>query len=170
MLDEMDGKQARATTNSSPLGLIFDHGCDCFTTGIQVIILLKILQCGNNALSYVMLMTVYACFHFATLEEHYVGILRLPVCNAVSDGSVIMIMLFLATGIFGNEFWAKGVADGKWLHIEGLQVLTIGQLLVMFVITTGTFNYIANFMRIIKSASVPYEGQSEKVEKCRLIQ
>ena len=43
MLDEMDGKQARATTNSSPLGLIFDHGCDCFTTGFQVIILLKIL-------------------------------------------------------------------------------------------------------------------------------
>ena len=33
MLDEMDGKQARATQNSSPMGLIFDHGCDSFTSG-----------------------------------------------------------------------------------------------------------------------------------------
>lgn len=34
MLDEMDGKQARRTQNSSPLGLIFDHGCDAFSTGL----------------------------------------------------------------------------------------------------------------------------------------
>eukprot|EP00919_Chromeraceae_sp_WS-2016_P054352 GHVR01129134.1.p2 GENE.GHVR01129134.1~~GHVR01129134.1.p2 ORF type:complete len:100 (-),score=8.76 GHVR01129134.1:1108-1407(-) len=27
-LDNMDGKQARRTGNSSPLGMIFDHGCD----------------------------------------------------------------------------------------------------------------------------------------------
>lgn len=34
MLDEMDGKQARRTGNSSPLGLIFDHGCDAFAIGL----------------------------------------------------------------------------------------------------------------------------------------
>jgi hypothetical protein len=27
-LDNMDGKQARRTGSSSPLGLLFDHGCD----------------------------------------------------------------------------------------------------------------------------------------------
>jgi len=34
MLDEMDGKQARRTGNSSPLGLLFDHGLDAFTMGL----------------------------------------------------------------------------------------------------------------------------------------
>lgn len=34
MLDELDGKQARRTGNSSPLGLIFDHGCDAFAVGL----------------------------------------------------------------------------------------------------------------------------------------
>jgi len=29
----MDGKQARKTGNSSPLGMLFDHGCDAITTG-----------------------------------------------------------------------------------------------------------------------------------------
>jgi ethanolaminephosphotransferase len=42
MLDEMDGKQARRTGNSSPLGLIFDHGCDCFAAGIQPMVFLRI--------------------------------------------------------------------------------------------------------------------------------
>jgi len=27
----MDGKQARKTGNSSPLGMLFDHGCDALT-------------------------------------------------------------------------------------------------------------------------------------------
>jgi len=41
MLDEMDGKQARRTGNSSPLGLMFDHGCDAFTTVLQALISLR---------------------------------------------------------------------------------------------------------------------------------
>ena len=32
MLDNMDGKQARRTGSSSPLGMLFDHGCDALTT------------------------------------------------------------------------------------------------------------------------------------------
>lgn len=30
-LDAIDGKQARRTSSSSPLGQLFDHGCDSFT-------------------------------------------------------------------------------------------------------------------------------------------
>jgi ethanolaminephosphotransferase len=44
----MDGKQARKTGNSSPLGLIFDHGVDSFTIGLQTLMTLKVLQIGNN--------------------------------------------------------------------------------------------------------------------------
>jgi len=31
-LDNCDGKQARATGTSSPLGMLFDHGCDSVVT------------------------------------------------------------------------------------------------------------------------------------------
>ena len=41
MLDEMDGKQARRTGNSSPLGLLFDHGCDAFSTGTLFLVIAK---------------------------------------------------------------------------------------------------------------------------------
>lgn len=32
-LDAIDGKQARRTGSSSPLGELFDHGCDSVSTG-----------------------------------------------------------------------------------------------------------------------------------------
>ena len=50
MLDEMDGKQARKTGNSSPLGLLFDHGCDSFTTSLVSLMVMKVIQMGNGSL------------------------------------------------------------------------------------------------------------------------
>lgn len=35
-LDAIDGKQARRTGTSSPLGELFDHGCDSISTGKKV--------------------------------------------------------------------------------------------------------------------------------------
>lgn len=32
-LDAIDGKQARRTNSSTPLGELFDHGCDSVSTG-----------------------------------------------------------------------------------------------------------------------------------------
>lgn len=32
-LDAIDGKQARRTDSSSPLGELFDHGCDSVSAG-----------------------------------------------------------------------------------------------------------------------------------------
>ena len=51
VLDEMDGKQARRTKNSSPLGLIFDHGCDAFSLVIWGFLSMKWLQNGQNVLA-----------------------------------------------------------------------------------------------------------------------
>ena len=39
-LDAIDGKQARRTKSSSPLGQLFDHGCDSFIIGINLLLFL----------------------------------------------------------------------------------------------------------------------------------
>ena len=139
MLDEMDGKQARKTQNSSPLGLIFDHGCDAFSTGLQALLALRTLQVGNNFLSYATVVMAMAAFHFTTLEEYYVGTLCLPVCNAVSDGSLLIILLFLVTGFTGNWIWTVHVVDGTWLNIEGIEELTLGQVVVIVMSVMSLF-------------------------------
>jgi ethanolaminephosphotransferase len=103
MLDEMDGKQARKTGNSSPLGLLFDHGCDSFTTALLTIMIMKLVQIGNSGFVLVPLLASTMSFYFSTLEEYYIGGLFLGVGNGVTDGSVALIFLFLFSGYYGND-------------------------------------------------------------------
>ena len=108
MLDEMDGKQARRTGNSSPLGLLFDHGCDAFSTGILCLVIAKCMQTGNSVAMDLLLIATLSSFHFCTLEEYYTGGLFLPPFNAISDGSFAFISLFIYCGLFGNE-WSQEI-------------------------------------------------------------
>jgi len=47
MLDNIDGKQARRTGTSSPLGMMFDHGCDALTTFLIATGIGSIIGLGN---------------------------------------------------------------------------------------------------------------------------
>ena len=102
ILDEMDGKQARKTGNSSPLGLLFDHGCDSFATGLITMMIMKLVQIGNSSLIMFPLLATSMTFYLCTLEEYYIGGLFLGVGNPVTDGSVILIALFASAGYAGN--------------------------------------------------------------------
>lgn len=43
-LDAIDGKQARRTKSSSPLGQLFDHGCDSFSLNFFVLAVCQATQ------------------------------------------------------------------------------------------------------------------------------
>ena len=109
MLDEMDGKQARRTGNSSPLGLLFDHGCDAFTCGLQAFIFAKITLVGEGVYPQIAVYLAQTGFFFATLEEYYTGALYLYVGNGVTDGSALLIGINLVTAYYGSEFWLAQV-------------------------------------------------------------
>ncbi|KAJ6661031.1 hypothetical protein lerEdw1_016832 [Lerista edwardsae] len=47
-LDAIDGKQARRTNSSSPLGELFDHGCDSLSTVFVVLGTCIAVQLGSN--------------------------------------------------------------------------------------------------------------------------
>ena len=105
ILDEMDGKQARKTGNSSPLGLLFDHGCDAFSASMITMMLLKVLSMGNNTLSMLVLGSVLQSYYFCTLEEYYIGGLYLGMFNGVTDGSVLLIAMMITAGATNQEFF-----------------------------------------------------------------
>lgn len=136
MLDEMDGKQARRTGNSSPLGLLFDHGCDAFTCGLLSLMFAKITLVGEGIMPFVTVVMSQTPFFFATLEEYYTGALFLPVGNGVTDGSGFLIAINILTGYFGHEPWLTKIpifgfeiqaSHLAFIIITGLQVLTCMQ-------------------------------------------
>ncbi|KAK6062048.1 CDP-alcohol phosphatidyltransferase [Cooperia oncophora] len=76
-LDAIDGKQARRTGSSSPLGELFDHGCDSMT---QVFVTLNIcyaMSLGHmtNAVMFVSIVSV-VMFYAAHWSTYCTGQLR----------------------------------------------------------------------------------------------
>ncbi|GAX13136.1 choline/ethanolamine phosphotransferase [Fistulifera solaris] len=71
-LDCMDGKQARRTQTSSPLGQLLDHGLDCLCLLAHVAAVQGWLRAGD---SLQLQMIVQSTFYLAQWEEYFTGIL-----------------------------------------------------------------------------------------------
>jgi len=104
-LDSTDGKQARRTNSSSPLGELFDHGCDSFT---QVFLALQVsmaMSLGNTKWGVMAfwLVAVYM-FYAAHWQTYSTGVLKFGKFDIIESQCVI-IGILLTTGIFGTEVW-----------------------------------------------------------------
>jgi phosphatidylglycerophosphate synthase len=53
-LDAVDGKQARRTGSSSPLGQLFDHGCDAINNGLYCFFYFQCMQFGTSNNFFIM--------------------------------------------------------------------------------------------------------------------
>ena len=107
-LDNMDGKQARKTKSSSPLGLLFDHGCDAVNSifgSANWIVAMGLNPWNHSLLCWFLVVGPYALFYIATWEEYYTGELILPIFNGPNEGLVGGAMLSLTTYFYGPQFW-----------------------------------------------------------------
>jgi ethanolaminephosphotransferase len=97
----MDGKQARNTKNSSPLGLLFDHGIDSINNFLLICTIPSLFQMGPTYYFLLFACSLFMGFYYATLEQYYIGGLFLPIFNGVSDGSVLIIVVETISGFTG---------------------------------------------------------------------
>ena len=74
-MDAVDGKQARRTGSSSPLGQLFDHGCDAVTTTFIVFLALQSSLCAKESdlLGYFFVVIgAHFAFYIGQWEEHFI--------------------------------------------------------------------------------------------------
>lgn len=106
VLDNLDGRQARRTGSSSPLGHLFDHGCDAFNVTISGISCMAMLQLGPGLASYSMLFVVgHLICYAASLEELFTGAMILREVNGPNEGLIIMSTMHVLTGVLGPQIW-----------------------------------------------------------------
>jgi ethanolaminephosphotransferase len=106
-LDNMDGQQARRTGTGSPLGQLFDHGCDAVNTTLTTIVIAAVLELGIEWCTPLLIMNLLT-FYMATWAEYHTGILYLGVINGSDDGlSIGYAGIFLT--VFLPNFWVQGV-------------------------------------------------------------
>lgn len=101
--DNVDGKQARRTGTSSPLGEGFDHGCDALNTTYVAVLQIAALGLGHSTLTLVMFITTMVGFYLSTAEEYYTGVLYLGVVNGPTEGIILTCMAFLWSWLYGKS-------------------------------------------------------------------
>uniref|UniRef100_A0A914CLX8 diacylglycerol cholinephosphotransferase n=1 Tax=Acrobeloides nanus TaxID=290746 RepID=A0A914CLX8_9BILA len=129
-LDATDGKQARRTNSSSPLGELFDHGCDSMS---QVFVMLNVchaMQLGDCR--YVVLgctvlaVVVFYCAHWST---YCTGQLRFSRFD-VTEAQMVVISVLLVTALFGPQIWNISLFGTrfKYITLAGCYILCIWQV------------------------------------------
>jgi len=74
-LDAIDGKQARRTKSSSPLGQLFDHGCDSFSITFIVLAICQAAKLETLEV-FVIFTASQATFWTSNWMEYNTGVLE----------------------------------------------------------------------------------------------
>jgi ethanolaminephosphotransferase len=104
ILDNADGKQARRTKTSSPLGLLLDHGLDAITTAIVGYNCSLMIMLGNNSISsYFLFLGLFFGYFIANYEEYRTGKMILGLINGPDDGNIFVCLVAIFSFLFGPE-------------------------------------------------------------------
>lgn len=103
--DAVDGKQARRTNSSSPLGELFDHGCDALACALEALAFGSTAMCGRATFWFWVIAAVP--FYGATWEHFFTNTLILPVVNGPTEGLMLIYFCHFFTTFVGAEWWAQ---------------------------------------------------------------
>ncbi|XP_010257832.1 PREDICTED: choline/ethanolaminephosphotransferase 1-like [Nelumbo nucifera] len=101
--DAVDGKQARRTNSSSPLGELFDHGCDALACAFETMAFGSTSMCGRSSFWFWVLAAVP--FYCATWEHFFTNTLILPAVNGPTEGLMLIYMCHFFTAFVGAGWW-----------------------------------------------------------------
>ncbi|XP_035790908.1 cholinephosphotransferase 1-like isoform X2 [Anopheles albimanus] len=134
-LDAIDGKQARRTNSSSPLGELFDHGCDSIST-----VFVALSACISVQLGFYPRWMFFQCFCAMTLfycahwQTYVSGTLRFGKID-VTEAQCTIIGIHLISAIFGPSIWMTKVPliGGSWNYgVCGVFTFGFVQMLITF--------------------------------------
>ncbi|KAF8899396.1 Choline/ethanolaminephosphotransferase [Infundibulicybe gibba] len=151
-LDSIDGKQARRTGMAGPLGEMFDHGCDALNTTLEVILAAHALNLGRSWWTIASQIATLANFYLTTWEEYHTGQLYLGVCSGPVEGIIMIIMIYMITGICGPTFWDKGILTVTRLDhvplVNKLPNIGLNEAFMVFGAFGLAFNIYSSYMNV----------------------
>ncbi|XP_055628827.1 cholinephosphotransferase 1 isoform X2 [Toxorhynchites rutilus septentrionalis] len=130
-LDAIDGKQARRTNSSTPLGELFDHGCDSIST-----VFVALSACVSVQLGYYPRWMFFQCFCAMTLfycahwQTYVSGTLRFGKID-VTEAQCTIIGIHLISAVFGPSIWmTKMPVIGSTWNYTVCAIFSLGYLQV----------------------------------------
>ncbi|XP_063696938.1 cholinephosphotransferase 1 isoform X1 [Culicoides brevitarsis] len=123
-LDAIDGKQARRTNSSSPLGELFDHGCDSIST-----VFVAVSACISVQLGFYPKWMFFQCFcamilfYCAHWQTYVSGTLRFGKVD-VTEAQCAIIAIHMISAIFGPSIWMTKIV-GHFQYWNFMALATI---------------------------------------------
>lgn len=123
-LDAIDGKQARRTNSSSPLGELFDHGCDSIST-----VFVALSACISVRLGFYPKWMFFQCFCAMTLfycahwQTYVSGTLRFGKVD-VTEAQCTIMAIHMISAIFGPNIWMSKVF-GNFELWNSMTIMTV---------------------------------------------
>ncbi|XP_076295291.1 choline/ethanolaminephosphotransferase 1 bbc isoform X5 [Lasioglossum baleicum] len=150
-LDAIDGKQARRTGTSSPLGELFDHGCDSIST-----VFVALSACIAVQLGYYPTWMFFQCFCAMTLfycahwQTYVSGSLKFGKID-VTEAQFTIITIHLISAFFGPKVWM--------MEIPGLGVGTVSNY-VAVIFYAGYIHVFLEFCKVFESGGIGKNGST----------
>jgi len=107
---------------ASPLGEMFDHGCDAINTTLEVILAARALNLGRSWWTVASQIVTLANFYLTTWEEYHTGLLYLSYFSGPVEGILIIISVFVISGYFGPSFWDQRL--WTFLHLDNFSFIS----------------------------------------------
>ncbi|KNE68236.1 hypothetical protein, variant [Allomyces macrogynus ATCC 38327] len=161
-LDAIDGKQARRTGQSGPLGELFDHGCDALNTTMSVLMVAPALGYGQSPWLLVSLGCTLANFYLTTWEEYHTGVLYLGLISGPVEGILMIVAVLVSTGIFGPSMWHQPLLG---LPLTSFDLTMAAGILVIFI---NLATSIQNVVRATRSLQ-PITGLAPFLVACATV-
>ncbi|KAI5798969.1 CDP-alcohol phosphatidyltransferase-domain-containing protein [Geopyxis carbonaria] len=117
-MDNIDGKQARRTGSSSPLGELFDHGIDSLNCTLASLCETASMGLGPTKVGVFTALVPCLPMFFSTWETYHTHVLYLGYFNGPTEGLIIACSLMIASGYFGPDIWTHKVKHSvghEWL-------------------------------------------------------
>jgi ethanolaminephosphotransferase len=118
--DNVDGKQARRTHSSSPLGELFDHGVDSLSCSIGCIVQMAAMASGNSFQSVAMFTFITFLFYLGTWEHFHTGVMYMGIINGPTEGIILVCMVLMIPGLVGPTFWRRSIDNYLFTSVLSL--------------------------------------------------
>ncbi|XP_020113166.1 choline/ethanolaminephosphotransferase 1-like isoform X2 [Ananas comosus] len=152
--DAVDGKQARRTNSSSPLGELFDHGCDALACAFEALAFGSTAMCGRTTFWFWVIAAIP--FYCATWEHFFTNTLILPVVNGPTEGLMLIYVCHFLTFLTGAEWWAQDFRKSfpllSWVPFIPVPVYGIVLfLMIMFGVIPTIGSNINNVHKVVQA-------------------
>jgi phosphatidylglycerophosphate synthase len=126
-MDAIDGRQARRTNSSSPLGQLFDHGCDCIVSGFFGLFTCHVCLIGWSWAAVLAVIVTHLMFFSAQWYERHTGVCPTNIGGlfGVTEAELLVALTQLAGFLFPG--FGRTVLVGGWTITSVYLVLyTVG--------------------------------------------